>query len=114
MADEANAMQVILKEQSLQHEEAAKKLRNGLEYAAKFDFVGGGSTNILPNNLTGANMELKRISNAIELGLRSFLNLVLATFILIWMICHQRHLHKFLLCYKTLGLRRTPNFVKFL
>ena len=68
----ANAMQVILKEQSLQHEEAAKKLRNGLEYAAKFDFVGGGSTNILPNNLTGANMELKRISNAIEDGIAKF------------------------------------------
>jgi len=38
----------------------------------KFDFVGGGVNEIAGSDLTGAKMELKRISDAIENGIKNF------------------------------------------
>ena len=68
----ANAMQLIINEQSQQHEKAAIDLRRGLEDVAKFDFVGGGVIEIPASCLIGATMELKRISKAIEKGIVIF------------------------------------------
>lgn len=71
-SDKAKATNALLGEQLLQYEKAKEELRSGLEFALKFDFVGGGAIEIAGSDLTGAKMDLKRISDAIENGIERF------------------------------------------
>ena len=56
----------------LQHKKTTEELRSSLDCASKFDFVGGGVNEIAGSDLAGAKMELKRISDAIENGIKKF------------------------------------------